>query len=244
MNFNGKKVLVTGASRGIGKSIAKLFVKYGAKVAATATNKKNVEIINQYLQNNGKGYLLNVTNHQSIEDILYKIHQEFGNIDILINNIGIISDNLIIRMKKEDWNKVIDINLNSIFTISKNIIHSMIKKRYGRIISIGSVIGMTGNIGQTNYSASKAGIIGFSKSLAIEVASRGITVNVVSPGFIETDMSISLLKNKKEKILEKIPMKRLGKTKDVANSVIFLASDQASYITGINLHVNGGMYMI
>ncbi|WP_348665986.1 3-oxoacyl-ACP reductase FabG [Arsenophonus symbiont of Ornithomya chloropus] len=244
MIFNEKIALVTGASRGIGRATAELLVQHGARVIGTSTKKIGSDLINSYLSNKGKGYILNVTDTQCMHNTLSNIYEEFGKIDILINNAGIRSDDLLIRMKEEEWNKVIHTNLTSIFNLSKIIIRSMIKQRYGRIISIGSVVGTMGNVGQTNYAAAKAGIIAFSKSLAREVASRGITVNVVSPGFVETDMTQALKGKKRTEILSTIPIGRFADPKEIANAVIFLASDKAAYITGETLHVNGGMYMI
>ncbi|MGP1923777.1 MAG: 3-oxoacyl-ACP reductase FabG [Arsenophonus sp. NEOnobi-MAG3] len=244
MNFDGKIALVTGASRGIGRSISELLAERGAKVIATATTKEGSEVISSYLGDKGKGYLLNVTDTESIDRTLAKIYEEFDEIDILVNNAGITSDNLLLRMKKEDWNRVIDTNLTSIFNLSKAIMRSMMKKRYGRIISIGSVVATLGNAGQANYAAAKAGVIAFSKSLAREVANRGITVNVVSPGFIETDMTRALTDEQQAGILATVPVGRLGDVKEIASAVAFLASDEAAYITGETLHVNGGMCMI
>ncbi|HGJ5874301.1 MAG TPA: 3-oxoacyl-ACP reductase FabG [Arsenophonus apicola] len=244
MSFDGKIALVTGASRGIGRSIAELLAERGAKVIGTATSEEGAKAISSYLGDKGKGYVLNVTDTESIDTTLSKIREEFGEIDILVNNAGITSDNLLLRMKKEEWNKVIDTNLTSIFSLSKAIMRSMMKKRYGRIISVGSVIGTMGNIGQGNYAAAKAGVIAFSKSLAREVATRGITVNVVSPGFIETDMTRALTDEQQAGILANVPVGRLGDAKEIASAVAFLASDEAAYITGETLHVNGGMCMI
>ncbi|HGJ5892164.1 MULTISPECIES: 3-oxoacyl-ACP reductase FabG [Arsenophonus] len=244
MSFDGKIALVTGASRGIGRSIAELLAERGAKVIGTATSEEGAKAISSYLGDKGKGYVLNVTDTESIDTTLSKIREEFGEIDILVNNAGITSDNLLLRMKKEEWNKVIDTNLTSIFSLSKAIMRSMMKKRYGRIISVGSVIGTMGNIGQANYAAAKAGVIAFSKSLAREVATRGITVNVVSPGFIETDMTRALTDEQQAGILANVPVGRLGDAKEIASAVAFLASDEAAYITGETLHVNGGMCMI
>ncbi|MDR5612678.1 MAG: 3-oxoacyl-ACP reductase FabG [Arsenophonus sp.] len=244
MSFDGKIALVTGASRGIGRSIAELLAERGAKVVGTATSKEGAEAISSYLGDKGKGYVLNVTDTESIDSALSKIRAEFGEIDILVNNAGITSDNLLLRMKKEEWDRVIDTNLTSIFSLSKAIMRSMMKKRYGRIISVGSVIGTLGNIGQANYAAAKAGVIAFSKSLAREVATRGITVNVVSPGFIETDMTRALTDEQQAGILANVPVGRLGDAKEIASAVAFLASDEAAYITGETLHVNGGMCMI
>ncbi|WGO84607.1 3-oxoacyl-ACP reductase FabG [Arsenophonus apicola] len=244
MSFDGKIALVTGASRGIGRSIAELLAERDAKVIGTATSEEGAKAISSYLDDKGKGYVLNVTDTESIDTTLSKIREEFGEIDILVNNAGITSDNLLLRMKKEEWNKVIDTNLTSIFSLSKAIMRSMMKKRYGRIISVGSVIGTMGNIGQANYAAAKAGVIAFSKSLAREVATRGITVNVVSPGFIETDMTRALTDEQQAGILANVPVGRLGDAKEIASAVAFLASDEAAYITGETLHVNGGMCMI
>ncbi|MGP1930557.1 MAG: 3-oxoacyl-ACP reductase FabG [Arsenophonus sp. ET-YP4-MAG3] len=243
MNFNGKIALITGVSRGIGRSIAELLAKRGAKIIGTSTTEKGVDVINNYLNNKGKGYILNVINSNSINNTLSKIREEFGEVDILINNAGITSDNLLLRMKEEEWNIVINTNLTSVFNLSKAIIRSMMKKHYGRIISIGSIVGTLGNIGQANYAAAKAGVIAFSKSLAREVAIRGITVNVVSPGFIETDMTRALTDKQRADILANVPIGRLGNAKEIANAVAFLASDEAAYITGETLHVNGGMCM-
>ncbi|MDT9587105.1 MAG: 3-oxoacyl-ACP reductase FabG [Candidatus Arsenophonus melophagi] len=244
MSFDGKIAFVTGASRGIGRSIAEVLAERGAKVIGTATNKDGVKVISNYLGAKGKGAVLNLMNTESINVILSKTRAEFGDIDILVHNAGITSDNLLLRMKKEEWKKVIDINLTSIFYLSKAIIRSMLKKHYGRIISVGSVIGAIGNVGQANYAAAKSGLIAFSKSLAREVATRGITVNVVSPGFIKTDMTLTLTEEQHADILANVPVGRLGNTKEIAHAVAFLASDEASYITGETLHVNGGMYMV
>ncbi|XZQ55253.1 MAG: 3-oxoacyl-ACP reductase FabG [Arsenophonus sp.] len=243
MTFTGKIALVTGASRGIGRSIAELFAERGAKVIGTATTEKGAKTISSYLNDKGKGYLLNVINTESINNTLSKIREKFGEIDILVNNAGITSDNLLLRMKEEEWNIVIKTNLTSIFSLSKVIIRSMMKKRYGRIISVGSIVGTLGNTGQANYAAAKAGVIAFSKSLAREVATRGITVNVVSPGFIETDMTRALTDKQRADILASVPLKRLGNVKEIASAVAFLASGEAAYITGETLHVNGGMCM-
>jgi 3-oxoacyl-[acyl-carrier protein] reductase len=244
MSFEGKIVLVTGASRGIGRAIAELFVARGAKVIGTATSESGAEAISSYLGENGKGYMLNVVDAQSIDNVLTSIRTEFGEIDILVNNAGITRDNLLMRMKDEEWQDILDTNLTSVFRLSKAVMRAMMKKRFGRIISIGSVVGTMGNAGQANYAAAKAGLIGFSKSLAREIASRGITVNVVAPGFIETDMTRALTEDQRAGILTQVPASRLGEAKEIASAVAFLASDEASYITGETLHVNGGMYMI
>ncbi|MNH88620.1 3-oxoacyl-[acyl-carrier-protein] reductase FabG [compost metagenome] len=244
MSFEGKIVLVTGASRGIGRAIAELFVARGAKVIGTATSESGAEAISSYLGENGKGYMLNVVDAQSIDNVLTSIRAEFGEIDILVNNAGITRDNLLMRMKDEEWQDILDTNLTSVFRLSKAVMRAMMKKRFGRIITIGSVVGTMGNAGQANYAAAKAGLIGFSKSLAREVASRGITVNVVAPGFIETDMTRALTDDQRAGILSSVPANRLGDAKEIASAVAFLASDEAGYITGETLHVNGGMYMI
>ncbi|MFT6330080.1 MAG: 3-oxoacyl-[acyl-carrier protein] reductase [Bermanella sp.] len=242
-NLNGKIALVTGASRGIGKAIAEQLVSNGAIVIGTATSEKGAEAISDYLVNNGVGKVLNVTDDASIADLLSQISEEFGAIDILINNAGITRDNLLMRMKDDEWNDIIHTNLTSVFKLSKAVMRGMMKKRHGRIVNIGSVVGSSGNAGQANYAAAKAAVIGFSKSLAREIASRGITVNVVSPGFIDTDMTKSLSDEQKEAIFKDIPANRLGDPKEIAATVGFLVSDEAGYITGETIHVNGGMYM-
>lgn len=244
MSFEGKIALVTGASRGIGRAIAEKLVAGGAKVIGTATSGKGAEAIGEYLGENGKGIMLNVVDSASIEQVLATIRAEFGEIDILVNNAGITRDNLLMRMKDDEWQDILDTNLTSVFRLSKAVMRAMMKKRCGRIITIGSVVGTMGNAGQANYAAAKAGLIGFSKSLAREVASRGITVNVVAPGFIETDMTRALTDDQRAGILSSVPANRLGDAKEIASAVAFLASDEASYITGETLHVNGGMYMI
>ncbi|MBC8944588.1 MULTISPECIES: 3-oxoacyl-ACP reductase FabG [Xenorhabdus] len=244
MGFDGKIALVTGASRGIGRAIAELLAERGARVIGTATSEKGAEAISAYLGDKGKGFVLNVTDSTSIEQALSNIRAEFGEIDILVNNAGITRDNLLMRMKDDEWQDIVNTNLSSIFRLSKAVMRSMMKKRYGRIISIGSVVGTMGNAGQANYAAAKAGVIGFSKSLAREVASRGITVNVIAPGFIETDMTRALTDDQRAGILSQVPANRLGDAKEIASAVAFLASDEAAYITGETLHVNGGMYMI
>lgn len=241
--MQGKIALVTGASRGIGKAIAEELVAKGATVIGTATSEKGAEAISAYLGQHGKGLVLNVTDLTSIEQTLAQIKAEFGEIDILVNNAGITRDNLLMRMKEEEWSDIIDTNLTSVFHLSKAMLRSMMKKRYGRIINIGSVVGSSGNPGQTNYCAAKAGLIGFSKALAQEVASRGITVNVVAPGFIATDMTHALTDDQKQVILSQVPAGKLGEAKDIAKAVAFLASEDAGYITGTTLHVNGGLYM-
>ncbi|AJJ12409.1 3-oxoacyl-[acyl-carrier-protein] reductase [Yersinia rohdei] len=244
MSFEGKIALVTGASRGIGRAIAELLAERGARVIGTATSEKGAEAISAYLGEQGKGLMLNVVDPASIESVLATIRAEFGEVDILVNNAGITRDNLLMRMKDEEWQDIIDTDLTSVFRLSKAVMRAMMKKRFGRIITIGSVVGTMGNAGQVNYAAAKAGLIGFSKSLAREVASRGITVNVVAPGFIETDMTTALTDDQRAGILAQVPANRLGQAKEIASAVAFLASDEASYISGETLHVNGGMYMI
>ncbi|BFQ94596.1 3-ketoacyl-ACP reductase [Gallibacterium anatis] len=238
-----KIALVTGASRGIGRAIAEELVNKGFTVIGTATSEKGADAISDYLGENGKGLVLNVTSLESINALLEQIKQQFGDIDVLVNNAGITRDNLMMRMKEEDWDIILQTNLSSVFHLSKAVLRSMMKKRFGRIISIGSVVGSMGNPGQANYCAAKAGIIGFSKALAKEVASRGITVNVVAPGFIATDMTDALTEEQKAATLAQVPAGRLGEPKDIAKAVAFLASNDAAYITGETLHVNGGMYM-
>ena len=245
MNFEGKLVLVTGASRGIGKAIAALFAEKCAKVVGTATSEKGAEAISAYLGEQGAGMVLNVADQTSVDALFASIREKFGaEVDILVNNAGITRDGLFMRMSDEDWDAIITTNLSSVYRMSKAVIRSMMKKRGGRIISISSVVGVIGNAGQTNYAAAKAGIIGFTKSLAREVASRGVTVNAVAPGFIATDMTSVLTDAEKEKILSGVPMGHLGTPEDIANAVLFLASDEAGYITGETINVNGGMSMV
>ncbi|EOD77557.1 3-oxoacyl-[acyl-carrier protein] reductase [Grimontia indica] len=244
MNLNGKIALVTGASRGIGRAIAELLVERGATVVGTATSESGASAISEYLGENGKGYALNVTSAESIEEVLKAIKEEFGDIDILVNNAGITRDNLLMRMKDDEWQDIMDTNLTSIFRMSKAVLRAMMKKRKGRIINVGSVVGTMGNAGQANYAAAKAGVVGFTKSMAREVASRGITVNTVAPGFIETDMTKALNDDQRAATLAQVPAGRLGDPREIAATVAFLASDDAAYITGETLHVNGGMYMI
>jgi 3-oxoacyl-[acyl-carrier protein] reductase len=244
MNLEGKIALVTGASRGIGRSIAELLVERGAKVIGTATSENGAAAISEYLGDNGKGLALNVTDTDSIEAVLKQINEEFGAIDILVNNAGITRDNLLMRMKDDEWTDIMDTNLTSIFRLSKAVLRGMMKKRQGRIINVGSVVGTMGNAGQTNYAAAKAGVIGFTKSMAREVASRGVTVNTVAPGFIETDMTKALNDEQRAATLANVPAGRLGDPREIASAVAFLASPEAAYITGETLHVNGGMYMV
>lgn len=243
MKIKRKTALVTGANQGIGKEIAIKLAKKGIKVIGTSTSINGVKTINKYLKKNGFGFILDFKETSSIVEKMKEIYEKKYSIDILINNAGIKSDNLLIHMNDKEWENVIKVNLTSIFYMSKSVIRSMIKKKYGRIITIGSVIGSMGNQGQVNYSTSKSGLIGFHKSLALEVASKGITVNIVSPGLIKTNFIKKLNQVQYKKNLCKIPMKRIGTTKEIADAVIFLSSEKASYITGHTLHVNGGMYM-
>jgi 3-oxoacyl-[acyl-carrier protein] reductase len=244
MSLENKVALVTGASRGIGKAIAQQLVQQGATVIGTATSEKGAAAISDYLGNKGKGIALNVTDADSVQETVKSLEKEFGSIDILVNNAGITRDNLMMRMKDDEWNSVIDTNLTAIFRVCKAVVRGMMKRRNGRIINISSVVGTTGNPGQVNYCAAKAGLVGFSKSLAKEVAARGITVNCVAPGFIDTDMTKALTEEQKESIFANIPAARLGKPDEIASAVTFLASDGAAYITGETIHVNGGMAMV
>ncbi|EHR39497.1 3-oxoacyl-(acyl-carrier-protein) reductase [Alishewanella agri BL06] len=244
ISLEGKVALVTGASRGIGKAIAEQLAALGAKVVGTATSEKGAAAISDYLGANGKGLVLNVTDADSVEQCLAQIKESFGEIDILVNNAGITRDNLLMRMKDEEWFDIMQTNLTSVYRLSKAVLRSMMKKRFGRIITIGSVVGSMGNAGQTNYAAAKAGVLGFTKSLAREVASRGITVNAIAPGFIDTDMTKELSDEQKEAIFSQVPANRLGQPEEIAATVAFLASTQAAYITGETVHVNGGMYMV
>ncbi|MFC3121600.1 3-oxoacyl-ACP reductase FabG [Agaribacter flavus] len=242
-DLTGKVALVTGASRGIGRAVAEQLLSMGATVLGTATSESGAAAISEYLGENGKGFVLNVTSDESISELLSQITESYGNPDILINNAGITRDNLLMRMKDDEWNDILQTNLTSVFKLSKAVLRGMMKKKHGRIVNIGSVVGSTGNAGQANYAAAKAAVIGFSKSMAREIASRGITVNVVAPGFIDTDMTKALTDDQKAAIFQDIPANRLGDPKEIAATVGFLASDAAAYITGETIHVNGGMFM-
>ncbi len=240
-----KVALVTGASRGIGKAIADQLAHDGFTVIGTATTDEGVIGINENFAKNklsGKGIKLNLSEYENIKKFVNNILDEFNCVDIIVNNAAITKDNLLVRMKDDEWNDVININLNAVFTLTKGLIRAMIKKRWGRIVNISSVVAFMGNPGQANYCAAKAGILGFSKSLAIELANRNITVNTVSPGFIDTDMTRTLNEQQREAILATIPMNKLGNSQDIAHSVSFLCSKEANYITGQTIHVNGGMY--
>ena len=246
MTLENEIAFVSGASRGIGKEIALELGRQGAVVVGTATSESGAENISKYLKENdikGMGVAMNVTEQGSIDAALKQVEDAFGAPSILVNNAGITRDNLLMRMKDEEWDAIMTTNLSSIFRLSKAVLRAMMKARKGRIISIASVVGVSGNAGQTNYAAAKAGVIGFSKSLAREVGSRGITVNVVAPGFIDTDMTRALPEAQREALLAQIPLVRLGQPAEIAKAVGFLASPGAAYITGETIHVNGGMYM-
>lgn len=238
--------LVTGASRGIGQAIAHALGKQGATVIGTATTEagaKNISASLEAASIKGRGMVLNVADTESTSQCLKQVIDEFGAPDILVNNAGITRDGLLMMMKDDQWDEIINTNLNSIFRMSKAVIRPMMKKRSGRIINISSVVGATGNPGQTNYAAAKAGLVGFSKSLAREIGSRNITVNTVAPGFIDTDMTRELSEQQKDSLTSQIPLGRLGRPDEIAAAVVFLASPSAAYITGETIHVNGGMYM-
>ena len=246
MSLSAELVLVTGASRGIGKAISHELAQRGATVIGTATSAAGAEGIGESLSAlgfKGEGQVLDVTEPDSIKYLLDFISDKYGAVSVLINNAGITRDNLLLRMKEDEWDTVINTNLSSVYRLSKACLRGMMKKRHGRIINVGSVVGMTGNPGQANYTAAKAGVIAFSKSLAQEVGSRGITVNTVAPGFIDTDMTRALPDDQREALLGQIALGRLGSVEDIANAVAFLVSAEAAYITGETLHVNGGMYM-
>jgi len=242
MNFKNKKILITGATGGIGNAIVKKFIELEGTVFATGTkNNKLEELKNKYP--NIKVKQFDISEHSKIEKFIDDVASELGGLDILINNAGMNMDNLSLRMKDEEWKKVIDINLSSTFLLAKHSIKMMLKNKFGRVVNIASVVGHTGNLGQSNYSASKAAIIGMSKSLAIEYAKKNITINCVSPGFIQTSMTENIPEKVKLILTSRIPMGKLGTTEDVSNCVAFLSSEDSSYITGETLHVNGGMYM-
>ena len=246
MSLGGKVALVTGASRGIGQAIALELGRHGAVVAGTSTTQEGADRIGQKLAAagiKGAGMALNVTDAARTEAVVAEVQKKFGDIAILVNNAGVTRDNLLVRMKDEEWDDVMATDLKSVYRLSKLVLRSMMKARYGRIINITSVVGVTGNAGQTNYAAAKAGMIGFSKSLAREVGSRNITVNCIAPGFIETDMTGGLNEQQRGALVQQIPLGRLGKPEDVAAAAVFLASAGADYMTGCTLHVNGGMHL-
>lgn len=244
--LEGKIALVTGASRGIGKAIADALGAQGATVIGTATSDSGAEAISRRFTEQGfagEGMCLDVASDESVEAVIKAINDKYGAVTVLVNNAGITRDNLLMRMKPEDWNSVIDTNLTSVYRVAKACLRAMMKAKTGRIINIASVVGASGNAGQTNYAAAKAGMFGFTKSLAQEVGSRGITVNAVAPGFIDTDMTRELPEQQREALLSAIPLARLGQPEEIASVVAFLASDAAAYVTGETIHVNGGMYM-
>lgn len=246
MKLNDKIALVTGASRGIGRATATLLAENGAYVIGTATSEQGANDISSYFNEQGllgRGLKLDVTNKTMVDSVIDMLNHSQEIPHILVNNAGITRDNLLLRMEEDEWINVIDTNLTAIYRLTKLCLKSMFRARWGRIITIGSVVGSSGNPGQVNYCAAKAAVIGFSKSLAQEMGSRNITVNVIAPGFIDTDMTHSLPSMIKEEILKRIPLKRLGQVEDIAETVLFLASDAANYITGETIHVNGGMYM-
>ena len=244
--LDGKVALVTGASRGIGKAIADMLGAQGAAVVGTATSEAGAEAISQRFADagiKGQGMQLDVGDEASVEQVIKQISDAYGNVAILVNNAGITRDNLLLRMKAAEWDSVVNTNLTSVYRMAKACLRAMMKAKAGRIINIASVVGASGNAGQTNYSAAKAGMIGFTKSLAQEVGSRGITVNAVAPGFIDTDMTKELPETQRDALLGSIPLGRLGSPEEIAAVVVFLASDAAAYVTGETIHVNGGMYM-
>lgn len=244
--LDGKVALVTGASRGIGKAIADMLGKQGATVIGTATTDKGAAAITERFAAAGiagEGFCLDVANDDSVDSVIKSIGEKYGSITILVNNAGITRDNLLLRMKPDEWNSVVDTNLTSVYRVCKACLRPMMKAKGGRIINIASVVGASGNAGQTNYSAAKAGMFGFTKSLAQEIGSRGITVNAVAPGFIDTDMTRELPDQQRQALLSAIPLARLGQPEEIASVVAFLASDAAAYVTGETIHVNGGMYM-
>ena len=242
INFKNKKILITGATGGIGYSLVETFSSLGGAVLATGTKEDKLNDLKKKFLNI-KSIKFDISDHNKIDQLVEKASTELSGLDILINNAGITIDNLSLRMKNEDWKKVIDINLNSTFYLCKFALKKMLKNKYGRIVNITSIVGHTGNLGQSNYSASKAGLIAMSKSLAIEYAKKNITINCVSPGFIQTKMTDKIPDEIKNTLISRIPMDKLGSGRDVSNTVAFLSSDLASYVTGETIHVNGGMYM-
>ena len=242
INFKNKKILVTGASGGIGSEIVKKFVSLGGDVLGTGTKAEKLDLMKKQYQSI-KVKKFDISEHSRIEEFIDDVALELGGLDVLINNAGTNVDNLSLRMKEEEWKKVIDINLTSTFLLTKHAIKKMLRNKFGRVVNITSVVGHTGNLGQSNYAAAKSGIIGMSKSLALEYAKKNITINCVSPGFIVSDMTMNIAEKVRLYLTSRIPMGKLGTGEDVSNCVAFLSSDQASYITGETLHVNGGMYM-
>ncbi len=245
-DLTDKVCFVSGATRGIGKAIATQLGKQGATVIGTATSQAGADSISAHLADagiQGRGLVLNVADGESIDAAMKAVTDEFGAISVLVNNAGITRDNLMMRMKEDEWDDLMNTNLKSVYRLSKHVMRGMMKARSGRIINITSVVGVSGNAGQANYAAAKAGVIGFTKSLAQEIGSRGVTVNAVAPGFIQTDMTDVLTDDQKEKMTATIPAGKLGQPEDIAAAVVFLASDESAYVTGTTMHVNGGMYM-
>lgn len=243
-DLTGKTALITGATGDIGAEIARYFHRKGAMIALSGTRLDSLETLKEELKIRTEIFPCQLSDAVSAEELIPKVEEHFGQLDILVNNAGITRDGLLMRLKDEDWENVLRINLETIFRLCRASIKGMMKRRYGRIINISSIIGIMGNSGQTNYAASKAGMIGFSKALALEIASRGITVNCIAPGFIETAMTSTLKEDQKQKLFERIPVARLGTPPDIAAAAVYLASEQASYITGQTLHINGGMLMV
>ena len=242
INFKNKKILITGATGGIGKSLVKKFLSLDGNILATGTNTEKLEKLKKEFPNINI-LKFDISDHSRIEEFIENVSSQLTGLDILVNNAGITMDNLSLRMKAEEWQRVIDVNLSSTFYLCKHAIKKMLKNKYGRIVNITSIVGHTGNIGQSNYAASKAGMVAMSKSLAIEYAKKNITINCVSPGFIQSNMTDKIVESIKAVLTSRIPMSRLGSGEDVSNTVAFLSSDAASYITGETIHVNGGMYM-
>ncbi len=242
IDFKDKKILITGATGGIGHALVKKFISLNAKVLATGTKNEKLDALKKEFPNINI-LKFDISDHSKIDEFIENVNSQLTGLDVLINNAGINMDNLSLRMKDEEWQKVIDVNLGSTFLLCKSAIKKMLKNKYGRIVNITSIVGHTGNLGQANYAASKAGIIGMTKSLAIEYAKKNITLNCVSPGFIKTNMTENIIESVKVMLTSRIPMSKLGSGEDVANSVAFLSSEAASYITGETIHVNGGMYM-
>ena len=244
MDFNGKTALITGAARGIGKTIALQLAAQGADIAFTDLSDE-VEVVKSEIESQGRrclAFRTNVTDGEAVDAMVKEIVGAWDRIDILINNAGITRDNLFLRMKPEEWSQVMDINLNGVFNVTRAVVRPMVKQRFGRVVSLSSVVGFTGNPGQVNYSSTKAALVGFTKSLAREVGVRGVTVNLVAPGFIDTAMTQKLNEEQQATIIQQVPLGRMGSVEDIANAVAFLSSEQAAYITGTVLHVNGGMY--
>ena len=244
MDFNGKTAMITGAARGIGKTIALQLAAQGADIAFTDLSDE-VEVVKSEIESQGRrclAFRTNVTDGEAVDAMVKEIVGAWERIDILINNAGITRDNLFLRMKPEEWSQVMDINLNGVFNVTRAVVRPMVKQRFGRVVSLSSVVGFTGNPGQVNYSSTKAALVGFTKSLAREVGVRGVTVNLVAPGFIDTAMTQKLNEEQQATIIQQVPLGRMGSVEDIANAVAFLSSEQAAYITGTVLHVNGGMY--